>query len=98
MTPSLAVPPFPVHTQGPEIIEGRMVRSTEWLAFTFPMNMTGQPAATIPAGFTRDGLPIGMQIVGRHLADKTVLAASGAFERARPWAHKWPALLDQLGL
>ena len=98
LTPTLAVPPFPVHTQGPEIIEGRMVRSTEWLAFTFPMNMTGQPAATIPAGFTRDGLPIGMQIVGRHLADKTVLAASGAFERARPWAHKWPALLDQLGL
>jgi aspartyl-tRNA(Asn)/glutamyl-tRNA(Gln) amidotransferase subunit A len=98
LTPTLAVPPFAVHTQGPEIIEGRMVRSTEWLAFTFPMNMTGQPAATIPAGFTRDGLPIGLQIVGRHLADKTVLAASGAFERARPWAHKWPALLDQLGL
>ncbi len=98
LTPTLAVPPFPVHTQGPEIIEGRMVRSTEWLAFTFPMNMTGQPAATIPAGFTRDGLPIGLQIVGRHLDDKTVLRASGAFERARPWAHKWPSLLDQLGL
>ncbi len=98
ITPTLAVPPFPVNIQGPEIIEGRMVRSTEWLAFTFPMNMTGQPAATIPAGFTRDGLPVGMQIVGRHLADRTVLAASGAFERARPWAHKWPALLDQLGL
>jgi aspartyl-tRNA(Asn)/glutamyl-tRNA(Gln) amidotransferase subunit A len=41
---------------------------------------------------------VGLQIVGRHLADKTVLAASGAFERTRPWAHKWPGLLDQLGL
>jgi aspartyl-tRNA(Asn)/glutamyl-tRNA(Gln) amidotransferase subunit A len=98
MTPTLAVPPFPVNTQGPEIIEGRMVRSAAWLCFTYPANMTGQPAATIPAGFTRDGLPVGLQIIGRHLDDKTVLRASGAFERARPWADKWPALLDQLGL
>jgi len=98
LTPTLAVPPFPVHMQGPESIEGRFVPSAAWLAFTFPMNMTGQPAATVPAGFTRDGLPVGLQIVGRHLDDKTVLAASGAFERARPWANKWPALLDQLGL
>jgi aspartyl-tRNA(Asn)/glutamyl-tRNA(Gln) amidotransferase subunit A len=98
ITPTLAIPPFPVDIQGPERIEGRMVRSTSWLAFTYPMNMTGQPAASVPAGFTRDGLPVGMQIVGRHLADRTVLAASGAFERARPWAHKWPTLLDQLGL
>jgi aspartyl-tRNA(Asn)/glutamyl-tRNA(Gln) amidotransferase subunit A len=98
LTPTLAVPPFPVHMQGPEKIEGRMVRNAQWLAFTFPVNMTGQPAATVPAGFTADGLPIGLQIVGRHLDDRTVLAASGAFERARPWAHRWPALLDQLGL
>jgi len=98
LTPTLAVPPFPVHMQGPEIIEGRMVRNSAWLAFTFPMNMTGQPAATVPAGFTRDGLPVGLQIVGRHLDDRTVLQASGAFERARPWASRWPSLLDQLGL
>jgi aspartyl-tRNA(Asn)/glutamyl-tRNA(Gln) amidotransferase subunit A len=60
--------------------------------------MTGQPAATIPAGFTKDGLPVGLQIIGRHLDDRTVLKASGAFERARPWAHQWPALLETLGL
>jgi aspartyl-tRNA(Asn)/glutamyl-tRNA(Gln) amidotransferase subunit A len=60
--------------------------------------MTGQPAASIPAGFTTDGLPVGLQIIGRHLDDKTVLRASGAFERARPWADKWPPLLDRLGL
>lgn len=98
LTPTLAVPPFPVHMQGPEMIEGRMVPAGAWLAFTHPMNMTGQPAATVPAGFTRDGLPVGLQIVGRHLDDQTVLKASGAFERARPWAHRWPALLDELGL
>jgi aspartyl-tRNA(Asn)/glutamyl-tRNA(Gln) amidotransferase subunit A len=98
LTPTLAVPPFAIDIQGPEKIEGRMGRPTDWLCFTFPANMTGQPAATIPAGFTKDGLPIGLQIVGRHLDDKTVLRSSGAFEAARPWAHKWPSLLDQLGL
>jgi aspartyl-tRNA(Asn)/glutamyl-tRNA(Gln) amidotransferase subunit A len=98
LTPTLAVPAFPVHMQGPEVIEGRMGPSAAWLCFTFPFNMTGQPAATIPAGFTKDGLPVGLQIIGRHLDDRTVLRASGAFERARPWAHKWPSLLDQLGL
>ncbi|MFN0317067.1 MAG: amidase [Burkholderiales bacterium] len=98
LTPTLAVPPFPVHMQGPEIIEGRMVPAGAWLAFTHPMNMTGQPAATVPAGFTRDGLPVGLQIAGRHLGDRTVLKASGAFERARPWAHRWPSLLDTLNL
>ena len=76
LTPTLAVPPFPVHMQGPEIIDGRMVRSADWLSFTFPANLTGQPAASVPAGFTTDGLPVGLQIIGRHLADRTVLRAS----------------------
>lgn len=98
ITPTLAVPPFPVHMQGPEIIEGRMGKNADWLCFTFPANLTGQPAASIPAGFTKDGLPVGLQIIGRHLDDRLVLKASAAFEQARPWAHKWPALLDQLGL
>jgi aspartyl-tRNA(Asn)/glutamyl-tRNA(Gln) amidotransferase subunit A len=98
LTPTLAVPPFPVHMQGPEIIDGRMVGSTEWLCFTFPMNMTGQPAASVPAGFTKDGLPVGLQIIGRHLADASVLSAAAAFEAACPWAGAWPALLTELGL
>lgn len=98
LTPTLAVPPFPLYMQGPEIIEGKMVSTGDWLCFTFICNLTGQPAASIPAGFTKDGLPVGLQIIGRHLADHTVLAASGAFEQARPWAHVWPKLLGELGL
>ena len=98
LTPTLACPPFPVHMQGPEKIEGRMVGQFQWLAFTFPMNMTGQPAASIPAGWTEDGLPVGLQIIGRHLDDPLVLKASAAFEAAKPWRNKWPPLLEELGL
>ena len=53
LTPTLAVPPFPINMQGPEVIEGRMrALRRDWLCFTFIANMTGQPAASIPAGFT----------------------------------------------
>lgn len=91
ITPTLATPPFPLNMQGPEIIDGRMVRSDHWLSFCFPFNFTGQPAASVPAGLTASGLPIGLQIVGRHLDDALVLAASAAFERIQPWNHHQPA-------
>ena len=93
LTPTLAVPPFPVDIQGPEKIEGRMVPPTAWLGFTLPINMTGQPAASVPAGFTAAGTPVGLQVIGRHLADADVLRASAAFEQAAPWADRWPALV-----
>lgn len=98
LTPTLAVPPFPLHVQGPEKIDGQIVPPFKWLAFTFPFNLTGQPAATVPAGFTGDGLPIGLQIVGRHLDDPLVLRAAAAFEAARPWRGAWPPLLQSMGL
>lgn len=85
LTPTLAVPPFALNMQGPEIIDGRMVRNDHWLSFCYPFNFSGQPAASVPAGFTAGGLPIGLQIVGRHLDDGLVLAASAAFERIQPW-------------
>jgi aspartyl-tRNA(Asn)/glutamyl-tRNA(Gln) amidotransferase subunit A len=98
LTPTLTCPPFAVHMQGPEKIEGRIVSPFQWLAFTYPINMTGQPAASVPAGWTEDGLPVGLQIVGRHLDDPSVLRASSAFETARPWHDRWPPLLAELGL
>ena len=98
LTPTLACPPFPVNTLGPDTIEGRIVDPSRWTPFTFPMNMTGQPAASVPAGWTEDGLPVGLQIIGRHLDDPMVLRASAAFEAARPWKDQWPPMLEELGL
>jgi aspartyl-tRNA(Asn)/glutamyl-tRNA(Gln) amidotransferase subunit A len=93
LTPTLAALPFeigPLGKLGPDRIDGKPVGETHWLSFTFPMNFTGQPAATVPAGWTDDGLPVGLQIVGRHLDDPLVLRASAAFEAAAPWKHRWP--------
>lgn len=62
------------------------------LSFTYPFNLTGQPAATVPCGFTGEGLPVGLQIVGRWHADATVLRAAACFEAAQPWAQHRPPL------
>ncbi len=92
LTPTSAVPAFPVG-QRPREIDGREVdRLWGSCPFTTSFNLTGQPAATVPCGFSADGLPIGLQIVGRWGDEVTVLRASAAFERARPWAHRAPPL------
>jgi aspartyl-tRNA(Asn)/glutamyl-tRNA(Gln) amidotransferase subunit A len=80
VTPTLAVPAFDV---GREFPEGNQ-RWTDWTPFTYPFNLTGQPAASIPCGFTRSGLPVGLHIVGPRFADALVLRAARAFEAARP--------------
>jgi aspartyl-tRNA(Asn)/glutamyl-tRNA(Gln) amidotransferase subunit A len=90
LTPTVACPAFPIGLDNATEIAGRAIPDYAWTPFTWPFNITGQPAASVPCGFTRDGLPIGLQIVGRRYADVTVLRASAAFERARPWASKRP--------
>jgi aspartyl-tRNA(Asn)/glutamyl-tRNA(Gln) amidotransferase subunit A len=97
LTPTLAVPAFPVESDGPAMNDGRAVRPSDWSPFTFLLNLTGQPAATVPAGWTDDGLPVGLQIIGRHLDDPLVLRAAAAFEAAAPWADRWPPLLATMG-
>jgi aspartyl-tRNA(Asn)/glutamyl-tRNA(Gln) amidotransferase subunit A len=92
LTPTLARPAFEIGLDNPTEIAGKPVPEWAWTPFTYPFNMTGQPAASVPCGFTQDGLPIGLQIVGRPYADVTVLRASAAFEAARPWAHHRPPI------
>ncbi|MGH7355947.1 MAG: amidase, partial [Candidatus Rokuibacteriota bacterium] len=92
LTPAVACPPFAVGLDNPTEIAGKPVDPYAWTPFTWPFNLTGQPAASVPAGFTVDGLPIGLQIVGRPEDDMTVLRAAAAFERARPWSQHRPPI------
>jgi len=94
LTPSLSVAAFPVGRLNPEHWPqpGNTWDWMAWASFSYPFNFTGQPAASVPAGFTAAGLPVGLQIVGRRFADLTVLQASAAFEEARPWAGRRPSL------
>jgi Asp-tRNA(Asn)/Glu-tRNA(Gln) amidotransferase A subunit family amidase len=88
-TPTLAVPPFEIGDL-PTEVDGQPVEPRRGWLLTQPFNMTGQPAASIPAGLTDEGLPVGLQLVGPRLADDDVLAASAAFERVRPWRQHYP--------
>ncbi len=92
LTPTLSVAAFPVGRLNPEHWPQHVWDWIGWASFSYPFNFTGQPAATVPAGFTPAGLPIGLQIVGRRFADLTVLQASAAFESAHPWASRRPEL------
>ena len=92
LTPTNAVPAFPVG-QHPAVIGGRQVLPFwGYTPFTFLFNMTMQTAASVPCGFSSDGMPIGLHIVGRKGEEATVLRASAAFEQARSWADKRPPL------
>ena len=92
LTPTMAVPAFPLD-QPPATIAGRSVHPFwGYLPFTFPINMIGHPAASIPCGFSADGMPIGLHIIGRHGDEALILRASAAFETMQPWADKRPAM------
>jgi Asp-tRNA(Asn)/Glu-tRNA(Gln) amidotransferase A subunit family amidase len=90
LTPTLAVPAFPCG-QKPKVIGGREVdERLGFTPFTPLFNMTRNPAASVPCGFSEEGLPIGLHVVGRRGDEVTILRASAAFEEARPWADKFP--------
>jgi aspartyl-tRNA(Asn)/glutamyl-tRNA(Gln) amidotransferase subunit A len=94
LTPTLPCTAFRAGDDHPGSVDGVPSTYLSWTAFTYPFNMTGQPAATVPCGFDSVGLPIGLQIVGRSRDDVTVLRAAAAFEEIAPWAEHWPAWLD----
>jgi aspartyl-tRNA(Asn)/glutamyl-tRNA(Gln) amidotransferase subunit A len=90
LTPTTSVAAFEVGRLNPQGWPQHAWDWFPWASFSYPFNFTGQPAVTVPAGFTPAGLPVGLQIVGRRLADLTVLQAARAFETARPWADRLP--------
>jgi amidase len=94
LTPTMAVPPFPV--EHPHILEvnGKPVgRAMQRSHLTYAFSVLGLPAISIPCGFTRAGLPVGLQIVGKRRGEAAVLRAAAAFELAQPWADRRPPVL-----
>ncbi|CAK7262410.1 MULTISPECIES: amidase [unclassified Shinella] len=83
--PTTAVPAFSIENGPPGTINGASINRLLGWFLTYPFNFTGNPAASVPCGFSHDGLPIGMQIIGRRLDDGLVLRASRTFERLSPW-------------
>ena len=61
-----------------------------WVSYLNVFDLTGHPAISVPCGWTDEGLPVGLQIVGPWYQDAAVLRAAAAFERARPWVHRLP--------
>jgi amidase/aspartyl-tRNA(Asn)/glutamyl-tRNA(Gln) amidotransferase subunit A len=96
VSPTLAIPPVrnasDGNTLGPTEINGKSVEPLIGWCMTFPINFTGHPAISIPAGMTPEGLPIGLQIIGRRHGDESVLALASRFEQAQPWLQNYPTL------
>ena len=90
VTPTIAVPPFEAGQLSPQGYDRE--NWMEWSPFTYPFNLTGQPAISVPCGFTAAGLPVGLQIVGRHHDEATVLRTARAYEAAHPTTGRRPPL------
>lgn len=90
LCPTMPITAFPVNLPYPS--DDYAEKPTNWTPFTFPFNLTKQPAASVPCGFTKAGLPVGLQIIGRSYGELPVLYASHAYETAYPWADKLPPL------
>ncbi|MGH9843508.1 MAG: amidase family protein [Blastocatellia bacterium] len=86
------VTPFPVETDWVREINGaKMETYIDWMATCYAITLTGLPAISVPCGFTKEGLPIGLQIVGRHQRDFDVLQLAYAFEQATQYGKTRPA-------
>lgn len=96
VTPTLACPaPSIDHpADGQIIINGETAGGLRdgWYPYTHPFNLTGHPALTVPAGWTDDGLPVGLQLVGRYLDDATLLGVARTYEMARPWRKRYQSI------
>ena len=90
LTPTTASAAFPIDLEGPTHIAGQAVDTVAWLPFSSIANLTGLPAASVPVGFTAEGLPVGLQIMGRHLDDRGVLALAAVVEGLYPMQGRRP--------
>lgn len=85
LTPCMAVPPFPVEQNYPDSIAGKpMSTYVDWLAPTFVLSLTGLPVASVPCGLDAEGMPVGLQIVGRPCDEEGVLALAAVVQQLHP--------------
>ena len=89
ITPTVACPPVvnaeDGTTVGPSTVNGAPVDELLGWCLTYPVNLSGHPAASVPAGLAAGNLPVGLQIIGPRHGDRRVLRASAVLERVRPW-------------
>jgi amidase len=89
LCPTVAVPPFPVEQRFPTEIAGeKLVTYIDWMFLTFVITLTGCPAISLPCGLTRDGLPVGLQLVGRPHGDAELLGHARLIEQALGFEQK----------
>lgn len=91
ITPTVPTEAFDVGLNQPPSLSHRSIVS--WVYYTYPFNLTGQPAVSIPVGFTQAGLPVGMQIIAKHNEEHTLFNVAANFEKAQPWQHLTPSNL-----
>ncbi len=96
LLPTMPILPFAADEPGPpERMTGRLVDWANWTPFTHPFNLTMQPAASLPCGFTPEGLPVGLQIVGPRFGEADIFRLAAAIEHLMPWRDRLPpALFD----
>jgi amidase len=95
--PTAPVLPFPVEQPYPTEISGKpLVHYIQWAYLTYAITLLGLPAISVPCGVSRDGLPVGLQLVGRRRQEASVLRAAAAFEAAAPWVDRIPAVVARL--
>jgi len=94
LTPTMAVPPFPVEENYPRTVAGKAMETyVDWLAPTFVLSLTGLPAASVPCGLDSGGMPVGLQILGRPFGEESVLALAQLVQDLHPLPR--PPLLAQ---
>jgi amidase len=90
-TPATCVPPFPLEQRYVEEVEGQTLATyVDWLAITFAITVTGCPALSLPAGLTPDGLPVGLQLVGRPGGEAALLSHAAALEAEIGFSRSLP--------